>query len=704
MAIIGKIRDNSVLVIGIVGLSLALFIVDLPSLTSGGGSENPNSIGEFFGEPIDGIRYDSLLKEGEKNAEMYMMRQGMEMTPEVLDDVRQQIWEDYIEELIYNRELAHFPFLVNADELNDMVHGVDLHPEIANAEIFKDPLGNFSKDSIAKYLQRLEQDSIAKKSWKAFEKTMKKDRLREKYDRLISQSLYITSSEAKKDFTASTQMYKIRFVMKPYYEIPDSSVQVTDADIRAYYEKNKKRKQFENLGSRTYEYVEFDIKATEKDKLATEEEMKFIAEDFKKSTNDSAFVMQYSESKMYMPTRWSSHMDGFPADIDAKIQAADSGTVIGPYFQNDVYKIIKVIESKDTALEQVYARHILLGAQDGTPEQLKAKADTILAEIKAKNNFVEMSDKHSIDKFSAANGGSLDWFGKGRMVAPFEEACFKAKTGDLVIVETQFGVHIVEILGKRDKCKTIRYNTVDKRVKPLQETTDKIREKASEFRDAIPDGTKFEETAKKFGLTVLEGELYDSQRKVNGLENSRNLAVWMLNSAENDVSSPETCGEKIIVARLENIKEKGVPKFDDVKEIMEFPAREQKKGDLLVKQMSGASSLEELAVKLGTTIKDSVEISFGSLTVPKAGAKEPEVIGTVTSLSKNQKGAITIPIKGKMGVYVVQLVDVYEATATGKTWTDNKTNMTLTRRSMASQKAFDALKKKGNLVDKRNIN
>jgi len=702
MAIIGKIRDNSALVIGVVGISLLLFILG-DALPGCGRDSGTTGIGEIFGEPIDGARYDTLIREGEKNAEMYMMRQGQEMTDDVRDEVREQIWNDYIKEIIYERELKNFPFIVNADELNDMVHGTDIHPDIANAEIFKDPMGNFSRDSIAGYLARLEGDSIAKKNWIAFEKTMKKDRLREKYSTLISQSVYITNSEAKKDFTASTQMYKIRYVMKSYYEIPDTAVEVTDADIRAFYEKNKKRKQYENLGSRTYEYVVFDVKPTDADKKAAEDDMNYYKEEFKKSTNDSLFILENSETKIYEPNRFSGPTDGFPFEVDSMIQLSDSGDVIGPFFQREMFKLIKVIETKDTAVDQVYARHILLGTADGTPEELKAKAEKLIAEIKEKNNFVAVSDEHSIDKVSAAGGGSLGWFGKGMMVEPFEKACFAAKTGDMVIVETQFGVHIVEILGKRSKARTIRYTMIDRKVKPLQETENAIRDKANEFRDAIPDGTKFEETATKFNLIILEGELYDSQRRIGQLANSRNLAVWMLNSVENDVSAVETCGDKIVVARLVNIKEKGNPSFEDVKELMEFPARQDKKAELMMKQMNGAASLEELAVKMRTNVRDSVDVSFASLTVPKAGANEPEVIGTITSLSKDQKGAITVPIKGKMGVYVVQLVDVYE-TNTGKPYTENKTNMTLTRRSMAGQKAFDALKKKGNVVDKRSVN
>lgn len=437
--------------------------------------------------------------------------------------------------------------------------------------------------------------------------------------------------------------------------------------------------------------------------------MNYYKEEFSKSTNDSMFVMQNSETKLYDPTRFSSDMDGFPYSVDSMIQLADTGDVIGPYLQRDMFKLLKVVDIKDSVAEQVYARHILLGAADGTPEELQIKAEKLVAEIKEKNNFVEVSNEHSIDKVSAANGGSLEWFGKGRMVPDFEKACFDGKTGDLVIVKTQFGVHIVEILARRSKFKSIRYNFIDRKIKPLQETENAIRDKANEFRDAIPDGTKFEETANKFNLTILEGELFDNQRIISDgrgtrLENSRNLAVWMLNSVENDVSGVETCGEKVVIARLVNIKEKGIPSFEDVKDMMEYPARQEKKGEILVKQMTGASSLEELAVKMRTNVKDSVEISFASLTVPKAGAKEPEVIGTVTSLSKNQKGAITVPIKGKMGVYVVQLVDVYETQIPGKSYVDNKINMTLTRRADAGKKAFDALKKKGNLVDRRTIN
>ena len=98
--------------------------------------------------------------------------------------------------------------------------------------------------------------------------------------------------------------------------------------------------------------------------------------------------------------------------------------------------------------EQVRARHILVA---GTDAESKAKAEKILADIKAGGDFASLAKEHSADKSNADKGGDLGFFTRGKMVPEFETAVFTlAKAGDLSgVVETKFGFHIIQLQEKK---------------------------------------------------------------------------------------------------------------------------------------------------------------------------------------------------------------------------------------------------------------
>jgi parvulin-like peptidyl-prolyl isomerase len=109
--------------------------------------------------------------------------------------------------------------------------------------------------------------------------------------------------------------------------------------------------------------------------------------------------------------------------------------------------------------EAIRVAHILIklnpvyGKDDAAADAAaKAKAEKLLEEIKAGADFSELAKKNSDDSRSALNGGELDgWAEKGRFVAPFEEAAFALKPGELSgLVKTQFGYHIIKVLEHRD--------------------------------------------------------------------------------------------------------------------------------------------------------------------------------------------------------------------------------------------------------------
>lgn len=700
MAIIGKIRENSVLVLIIVGVSLLLFILgDL--LGNQGGSGADNVIGTAYGKPIDAVEYERRVKEMTDQENMNRAMQGRpEMNESETDQVRETVWNQMVGEIISDRELAHFPLSVSQAELNDMVHGENIHPSILQEPGFTGIDGRFSRDSLIRYLNSLEapndQAREAKRRWKQFEQSMKKERVNIKYSTLLTKGVYVTNAEAKRDYEENNRIYKIRFAVKKYFDVSDSLITVTDDDIRAYYEKHKFRKQYEQAGSREYQYVQFPLVPSDEDKQNISKELEELIADFKASTNDSAFVMTHSDNK-YFADRFSASNEFSPA-ADSLIQAADSGDVIGPYEEFGFMRITKIRGIKTEP--EVRVRHILLGTQKGDMKTLNKRADSLRNVIRRNNNFEAMVSAFSDDPGSLNTGGVYEWFTEGVMVKPFNDACFNGKVGDMPIVETEFGVHLIEILGKRD-AKRIKYATVDLKIVPGPATEEAARAKAIAFLDAMPDATKFDSIAQLQKLVLLKNEILSQQKTIDQDERSRELVRFVQTGMEGDVSDVINYGDYIVVAHIMAVKEKGVPEFEDVKEIMTIPTRQEKKAELLKKQMSGAKSVEEVALKTGTTVLEA-DVTFGSPTIRGGGGNEYEVVGTIFSLSAANKGSMTVPIQGKVGVYVVQLVDIIEPQPNDNLGSARK-SLNDAKRNRAGGDAFNALKKNANIEDKRQM-
>ena len=111
--------------------------------------------------------------------------------------------------------------------------------------------------------------------------------------------------------------------------------------------------------------------------------------------------------------------------------------------------------SRYTAAEERRASHILIKADKDMAvadrQKAKAKADALLEQVrKSPGQFTELARKNSDDPGSAERGGDLDYFGRGAMVKPFDDAVFAMKPGEISnVVESEFGYHIIQLTGQR---------------------------------------------------------------------------------------------------------------------------------------------------------------------------------------------------------------------------------------------------------------
>jgi peptidyl-prolyl cis-trans isomerase D len=306
---------------------------------------------------------------------------------------------------------------------------------------------------------------------------------------------------------------------------------------------------------------------------------------------------------------------------------------------------------------------------------------------------------------SAQTGGDLGWFREGDMVKAFSDSCFLGKEGDVKLVATQYGIHIIEILDQSKPVKQVQVGTVVKHVVPSEETDHQYYVKANEFAGVNDSWDKFNkaiEEGKLQSTTQTALNLGPMDKRVNDLEMARSLVNWAYKAEEKDVSTVFKFGNRYVVAVVENVREEGFADMEEIRADIENRVRQQKKSEQIMASLasrkSEAGNLEELGKSLGLQVQPVSDLRFTSSVLGNAGV-EPNVIAAATSL---EKGVISDPIAGENGVYLISVNNITEPSAEDISGTDQARNyIERSNGAKTNYFAFEALKELAKIKDNR---
>jgi len=645
MAAIGKIREQSTLLLIVIGGAMVAFV--LGDIFSGRGGSSPADqyVGEVYGEEINLLEYEKRV-EAQKQA---MASIGQPVSGAQERQIRNQVWNRMVQERIMYRELNELGMRIGQDEYDDIRFGENVRSEFASDQNFQDPeTGQFDPTLVQNYFSFLSRDYPL--FYKSQTNRIVNDRLYEKYNNLIKKGMYVNTLEAKDEYYRQEQSVKFSFVTKPYTAIADSTIEVSDAELKEYYSEHQDEKRFERDASVDVRYIVWDVEPTESDKAAIREEIASLIPDFENAKNDSLFVLKYSDTKNAVPVDLSTQNN---EELDSLIQEADSGDVIGPYQNGERLAIAKITEVGTK--EEATARHILLSkSSEPDVNVLKNRADSIKRVIQRKDNFEEMVTLFTEDPGSKDKGGVYEWFDRERMVPEFTEASFDRPIGSLNVVETTYGVHIVEPLERRD-VKVVKAYVVNQEIEPSNETFSAVYNEANEFAINAEDLDGFLENAEADGFEVKEGNEINAQtRNLPGVTGSSEALRWAHNeevSEKGQLSEVYEFDTKIVVLGLKDRRESGVKSFEEAKEEIKPDVILEKKKAMLKEEMNG-KTLEELESELeGVKIKVASNVTEKKPSLP-GGANEPYIVGYALTLSE---GDISPALAGNKGVYVIRV-------------------------------------------------
>ena len=689
MAVIGKIREKSMLLLIIIGGAIIAFVLgDLFKSGQQFFSEG-NHVGEIGGVEITAIEFNEKLERSVNAWEA--QNTGSTASVQVRESLRDQVWNEIIQEQVLVSQLTKLGISVSPEELFDMVQGNDPHPQVQQA--FTDPeSGVFNPSQVLQFLKSLETMPVENRNqWLLFEDGIQKERAATKYNNLLVKGMYATNSMLKRNYKEQAEQRNLKYVVKRYTSINDSTIEVTKEELKAYYDEHKS--EYKQDESRDIEFVKFEVLPSEKDR---EDALKWInetKEGFKTADSDSSFVTFNSEEP-FNTTYLNSQ--GMPIGLDSSFFYAEVGTIVGPTEENGAFVLTKLSKTKMVP-DSVKARHILLKTtQQPSDTLLEAKMDSIKTVIENGGDFAEIAKEKSEDVGSAIEGGDLGWFKEGQMVPEFNDACFDGKVGELVIVQSQYGFHLIEVLEQSTKVMKIQLAKVVRKIVPSNATFDAMFANASAFYSNNNTTEAYQKATESNEFTkFLAAEVKVADKNVQGLQDVREMVRWSFNNDKGTVSAPFQFENIFVVAHISEVREDGIATMEQVEIQIELGAKKKKKALQFIEEMNGASDLEALAKKIDGIVESAANVNFAAYAIPGMG-QEPRINGMSSTLQQEQ---MSIPIEGQTGVFVI-LVEGVTPAPESNDYANIKSQLDQGF-SAVSGLALEALKDKIGVVDRR---
>jgi len=725
MALIGKIREKSWLLVSIVGLALFAFI--LSDYQSWFGQPDQMGYGTVDGEHVDFRVYEQAIENFKRNDEMEAQRNQRPYGIKEQLNSENNAWSAVVDSMILKKEFDALGISVSDREFEAYLYGQEGFTVQADfASTFVDPqTGLYSEQLLRKRIEELKNSSNPDEqhTWEQVRSSLTVQRQQQKYFQVLEQGVYVTNLEAKDQYIAEKRSKNISFVIKRFSEIPDAEITITDDELKEYYEKNKADAKYAiKSNSREIKYFAIDIHPSQQDSATFNQEMEGLKLNFAQQAsqaNDSIFVARHSEFPRYFQqaayrneNAQQKHQDfTYPASMDSVFVNAPLGTIVGPYQDKGKYRLAKVIATNN----QLYSvRHILLGAQRSDTVAVAQKikqADSLLTVITSEN-FEQYVRQYSQDgQQSIDNGGRYENFVYEQMVPEFSNFAHDNPIGTINWVQSDFGIHIIEIL---DKTPGIGLAIIEKTFRPSATTLEDISVLANdivaELVDSIDRKTSLKEKIAAFdtlaskkgyfpmSLSIDEKNLFVSGMKTPLAEDKMIALGYNEKNKEGDVQlSPIKDEDRYLIAMLTLKRQKGIPSFDAIEEAMRRDLVNDKKADILKIKMNG-KNLEEIASKNDVQVQ-TADVTFNNASI-SGGGYDPEIIGTL--FSKGIKdGASTLPLKGRNAVYVIRVNKTTNEPATESYDTEKQTIKGQVSGMMLQSNAMSALREKASIVDNR---
>ena len=442
MAVLQKLRGWGVVLSILVALPLLLFIIDPQQIMQTVQSvSSRNDVGKINGKSVS---YMDFQQDVDRFQSIHEIMTGTSSTSEQgQQQVRDAAWQSLIDKYLFEPEAEAAGLQVGKDEMIDLTVGDNVSPLISSNPYFVDENGTFSPQRLTEFVQAVnggDADPRFSQYWDYLQQSVKTSQLYNKYNSIFSAGNIENKLMLGNAIKGNNETANVEFVMVPLTFANDSSVVVSDQEIKDYYNAHKDL-YFQNA-ARDIEYAVFEVVPSAEDIAAQSADFTRLYDEFASTENVRSFLQRNSDTQYSDYYYKTGELNSVNGEVEAFVAANNAGT--SPVIQaGNTFYAARILDNAMLP-DSVYVRHILLQGMDA-----KHVADSLVKEIKG-NNFSTLATLYSVDKGSAADGenGNIGWMTQNMMIEGFESV-MTAKIGVPYVITTQYGTHIVGRTSRR---------------------------------------------------------------------------------------------------------------------------------------------------------------------------------------------------------------------------------------------------------------
>lgn len=666
MAVLGKIRSKGALLVGIIGLGLFAFIAEEAVRSCDSAKNNERQqIAKVLGEKMSFQDFQALVDEYTDVVKMTQNKDNL--SEQELNQVRDMVWNTYIQSSLIAKEAKELGLTVTDDEMRDILNQ-GTNPMLLQTPFVNQQTGRFDANSLKQFIneykkaqtsnpQLVEQYRPIYNFWQFVEKTLRQQTLAQKYQTLLASCFLSNSIEAKQAFEEENTEADIQLAAFTYASVPEKDINITDADLKAKYDELKPRfKQYEE--TRDIKYVAVNVKASAADRAALNKQITEYAAQLATADDPTDVVRKSNSTVAYLgiPVLKSA----FPNDISLLLDSVAVGTTtnVKENVQDNTYNVVKLI-SKQELPDSIEFQAIQVGGE--TIDDAHDRADSIMKALSTDasqwetvaKKYGQTGEKQWMTTQQYQFATSINAENKA-----FINALNTMSAGELRNVSTTSGNIILKVTDRRNFQPKYIAAVIKTKIAFSDDTQNSAYNKFSQYVSENQTLEGLEKSAKKYGYNVLElQDVRSAQHIIANIPGTHDALKWAYEAKEGEVSPLYECGnnDSFLVLVVTKIHEKGYRSLDDamVKDMVKAEVLNDKKAELLMAKTKGVKNINEAKAK-GAQIVSVPQITFAAPAfVSVAGTSEPALSGAVAATKAGQFSAKAV--KGNGGVYMFQV-------------------------------------------------
>ena len=613
MAVLETIRVKfGIVITALIAVALLSFIIDPTTLQSVSSSMSSKyDVGKIDGKSVS---YTDFQAEVDKFTTINEISTGSSAQNEQQQiAVRNAAWQALVDQYLVIKNAKKAGFNVGKEEMVAILSGEIDSPIFTQNPTFYNENGVFSKERVLEFKNYVDTDQTGrmKMFWEYLQNTAMTQEYYEKYMSLFTQGNIVNPLMLTEQIAENNNTFNVEFVMLPYGFAKDSTIVVSDSEIKNYY--NAHKKFFKQPASRDIEYVVFEVVPSAEDIAAANKALVEVYDEFVATDNMKSFLLANSDRQY--DAHW--YKEG---------ELNSVSTVVNEYAFSKNASVSSVLQDGET----FYAVKVMEEAL--VPEQV----------------YVKFAPVNSENVDSLLTVAEPQWIPQ---TPGFEDVMVAKKNSKVTVNGLVF-----QVLDTKDAVARKRVAVLSKEAVAGKETVNGFYSKANTF--ATKTAGKYE----NFKKAVEEEGVYahpvnkmlEGTDRLGSIENTKEVTRWAFDAKAGQASNIITVNNNyFIVAALKGIHEEG---YTPVKEVAVQISNKlyseklaDKKAAEVAEKIAGLEALAAVAEALGTTVSTKEGVAFSSLT---SQGLDPKFIGAA---SVAEDGKICGPVAGTIGVYVYKV-------------------------------------------------